>query len=146
MFVQRKLRQQAKIDYRQARGTAHKALLQGAKEQLTNRQKEIQRLLTSAQEELQRLRAERKQKLSEALAKHLVANHLQEVPGIGTVRQRDLIENVFRGRLEDLHRAHQQPGIGIRTQNDIDFWIIRYQRKFDTLFLRKGSALLFDLT
>lgn len=133
MFKQLKLRKQAQIDYGQARGTAHKALLQNAANSL-RQQKDLQTdIVQSLRSEIVNLQENRDQKLKAALTNYLVQVRLTDIPGIGESRKADILRYIYRGQLTDLHSAHQVPGIGEQTQKAINQWIHANQQKFPQL-------------
>lgn len=127
------LRDLAKQEYEQARGTAHKRLLHVAKEW---HEREEQRLITSVASTHHQKNLIN-QKYSEALEKVLVHvlvhEHLQEVPGIGPQRKAQILQHVFRGRLSDLSRAYQLQGVGQQTQQALNNWIVDYTQRLPVL-------------
>lgn len=133
MFKQSRLRQQAKIDYQQARGTAHKILLQQARGNLFQQKTTYEHAIQTARKETAGLQAARNQKLKEALVTYLVHERLTDIPGIGEVRKKDILQYVYKGQLTDLRMAHRLPGIGEQTQAAINQWIAYNQRNFSKL-------------
>lgn len=133
MFHQLKLRKQAKIDYQQARGTAHKSLLQKARHHLLQQQKAEQHVINAAQKEIKRLEAQQRQELEQVLTDYLVKERLTDVSGIGKARHADIVWRIYKGNLTDLQRAHQLPGIGQRTQGAINQWVRHYRKNFAKL-------------
>ncbi len=127
MFKQQKLRQQAGIDYQQARGTAHKVLLQKARTSLVRQRTAYMDSIQTAQKETLRLKTIRDQKLKDALVHYLVHERLTDIPGIGASRKADILRNIYKGQLMDLHRAHLLPGIGEQTQAAINEWVRNQQ-------------------
>jgi len=133
VFKQFKLRQQANIDYQQARGTAHKHLLQTAKNNLTHRQNRYKEIIQDANRQIARLEKERDKKLKDALTHHIIHDRITEIPGIGQARKADILRYVYRGNITDLHHAHKLPGIGAQTQAAINQWVRHYQQNFVSL-------------
>lgn len=133
MFKQIKLRQQARIDYQQARGTAHKNILRTAFHNFEGQQKTCQQTIQNANKEIRRFQAQQHKALEKSLTDYLVEERLREVSGIGAVRQADILRLVYKGKLTDLYDAHQLPGIGEQTQISLNQWIQAYQNKFSDL-------------
>ena len=133
MFKQQKLRQQANIDYQQARGTAHKHLLQTAKINLNKRQNRQKEVIQNTNGKIHQLENERDRKLKEALLHHIIHDRLTEIPGIGQARSTDIIRHVYKGKITDLYNAHMLPGIGEQTQAAINQWVHYYQKNFTKL-------------
>jgi hypothetical protein len=125
----RALKKQAKEDYHQARGTAHRQLLEAAHTRL---QKDIARCnqqIKQAEQEKRRLVRLRSQKIDEKLVRYLVENRLQEIRGIGETTQRQIATRIFHGKLSDLRRAHLIQGVGEQKQWNINQWISKYEAK-----------------
>lgn len=133
MFKQLKLRQQANIDYQQARGTAHKHLLQTAKNNLNQYQNSQKKIVQNANVKIHLLENERDRKLKDALTHHIVHNRLTEISGIGQARSADILRHVYKGELTDLSNAYKLPGIGEQTQAAINQWVRHYQKNFTKL-------------
>lgn len=128
MFAQAKLRQQARIDYQQARGTAHKQLLQAAAKNLQQQQQTQQRTIHTAQAKISQLQTTQSRLLKDAFLDHLVHERLTEIPGIGERRKAEILQKVYKGKLTDLRLAHLLPGIGDQTQAAINKWVNYYQQ------------------
>lgn len=133
MFSQLDTRRQAKADYEQARGTAHKLLLQDAKKILIQSKKKIEDKLKESKTRQSLLNAKRQSTLLQALETHLARTRLQEVPGIGEQRQSAILQIAFKGSLSDLKYAGQVPGIGEQTQRAINQWVDAIKRQIPQL-------------
>lgn len=133
MFKSRELRAQARQDYDNARGTAHKQLLLQAQEALKLRQNTLEQTVAAAEAKLQRLHDDCEKDLQSILARHLVEQHLHELPGIGRTLSDEVLRRVFRGSLSDLHFASMVSGIGTTKQSEISAWVRDYQRQIPTL-------------
>lgn len=124
---ERQLKKLATRDYKQARGTAHRLLLEQAASALNAQIVDYQRQIDGAKRQMKFDIAQRDTELTQALVRWLVENHLQEAPGIGESLKRDIIHTVFNGNLADLRRAYLVPGIGQQKQQYINQWIRHYE-------------------
>jgi hypothetical protein len=132
-ITRRKLKRQAAIDYQNARGSLHLQMLRDAQRQAQNRLTQCERLLDEKQKELNRLRHRKEEELDQALAGHIIFEHLSEAEGIGAALQEQIIQKVFRGRLEDLRFAHSVHGVGEDRQKAINAWVKQYKARWPEL-------------
>lgn len=122
----RQLKKLATHDYEQARGTAHRLLLEQAAWALLAQIADYQRKTDGAKKQMKRDIEQRDAELKQALVRWLVENHLQEVPGIGDRLKREVIHSIFKGNLDDLREAYLVLGIGQQKQQYINQWIKNY--------------------
>lgn len=133
MFHGFQLRELAKQEYEQARGTAHKRLLHAAKNWLEREMRRLILKIDSTRRQKDVISQKYKQALEKALVQIIVHEHLQEVPGIGAQRKAQILQHVFRGHLSDLSRAYQLQGVGPQTQEALNAWAASYTRQLPTL-------------
>lgn len=133
MFHGFQLRELAKQEYEQARGTAHKRLLHAAKNWLEREMRRLILKIDSTRRQKDVISQKYKQALEKALVQIIVHEHLQEVPGIGAQRKAQILQHVFRGQLSDLSRAYQLQGVGPQTQEALNAWAASYTRQLPTL-------------
>jgi hypothetical protein len=124
------LREQAKIDFQNARGTAHKYLLEKA---LSFYQEEIRSYKTQIKIREERISAlkDLMKKKTESLEKEvmreifdqIVYSELTEVPGIGEVLKDRIIREVYNGHINDLRYSKNVHGISEERQWQINLWI-----------------------
>jgi len=127
------LRRYARMEYEQARGTAHRRLLEEVLRQRKQRESELVLALERQEEKLTDLKHAKNEELRAALTEWIVNDRLTEVNGIGETLALQIRTKVFRGNLSDLHQAHQVPGISVNRQAAIDTWIHFYESKFTDL-------------
>jgi len=133
VFRRNPLNQLAKEEYAQARGTAHKQLLQQARWQLQLLCNQAEQALQTSISESKSLEKQRKNRLRQALSYHLINTRLTEIPGVGDKRKEQILEFLYITRLSDLHHAYQVPGIGEQTQQAISQWVKRYRKQVPKL-------------
>ena len=123
----------AKRDYRRARGTQHRQQVEQALAAIRTQVEQLQNDTVQLQQHLSALGSEEARELDQALARHLVSTRIDEVPGVGRARIKAISDTVFRGQLNDLHSAHQIPGIGPSTQTAISSWVNEMQSDWTQL-------------
>lgn len=133
MFLERRLTDQARNDYLQARGTAHKELLLLARAALEEELREFQQRKGQIEFQLEALDATLAHQLESTLSRQLIEEHLGEVPGIGDSLQKAILARVFRGSLDDLAHSYWVSGIGDAKQIEINKWILRYKHQLPQL-------------
>ncbi|GAB4454625.1 MAG: hypothetical protein Kow00120_24410 [Anaerolineae bacterium] len=129
----RKLRRQAREDYRNARGTRHLELLRRAQRRLSEEQRQRQLELDAARAEVERLKSSQQHELSAALERHLVETRFVEVEGLGPVLRERILSQVYRGRLDDLYHADQVEGVGETRQKAITQWVRQRKKQLPRL-------------
>lgn len=132
------LKRKAAQDYRNARGSAHRALLEQAAHRLKKRLDTSNQVLDQHNHALPRLIDERDAALHQALSRHIVETRLTEIHGIGATLQSRILSQVFRTKLDDLRSASQMiHGIGDSKQRAINLWIHRYMKDFPSLLQKE---------
>jgi hypothetical protein len=126
---QRKLKRLASAEFEQARGTAHRQLLEAAAHPLNAQIREFQRLIQAANKQKRDYLEIRDRKLRSNVAQWLVETRLQEVHGIGNTLKSEIIRTVFHGDLNDLRQAYRVDGVGPERQEAINHWITHYQKQ-----------------
>lgn len=129
----RELARQARQDYAQARGTAHRHLLEDAARKLNRQLDPVRRQLLSTQAARDGTLRRQESDLDAILARQIVQNHLQEVPGIGEKRKALILASVFKKDLTDLYRSQTIPGIGEQLQWSINQWVRHYKSQWPGL-------------
>ena len=124
-----KLRRQARLDYENARGTNHLRIIQSALEHIRKKQKAYKRELQDLAGRQQRLDKQRQAALVNQLHTHLVRDRLDEIKGIGPKLKHRILQQVWRGHLQDLRFAYRVDGVGETKQRAINRWMRRYQRQ-----------------
>lgn len=134
MFHHLHLRQLARQEYAQARGTAHKQLLSQARDHIQSLYRKNLNKGREAETKIKALHARREQELERVLVRHLVENRLQEIHGIGPQRKAAILQQVFRGKLNDLqHASKTVPGITPKIQSEINRWVTQNQKALPDL-------------
>jgi hypothetical protein len=128
----RELAKQARLDYQQARGTAHLKLLATAIAHREKPRKECEQSLFTAQKEQATVENKQATELDQALARNLIRTRLMEVPGIGAVLCVRILTYGFYGRLSDLNHLNIE-GVGEARQQAIQAWVTRYQQRWSEL-------------
>jgi hypothetical protein len=131
-----RIRRRAQHDYRTARGTQHlrqlRTSLSTLRDSLRARQAKIQNL----EKQLELLGRKRSAELHTTLSEHLLNERLTEVPGIGPMLNRRIIQYCFRGNLRDLRSASRIRGVGPSRQRAIMAWVHAREREFPRLLAR----------
>lgn len=126
----RALNFQARLDYKNARGTAHLKLLRQARQRLRKLDAQQKAELSRAKSYLVRLEQEQQEALRLTLEREIVQNHLQEVPGIGVNLKNQIITSAFSSRIGDLRYTQMRvAGIGPTRQTALNNWIIHYEQQ-----------------
>jgi hypothetical protein len=128
-----KLRRQAALDYDNARGTSHLRMIEVAQKNIHKRIRSQERELRNFKNRKSKLEEKRKAEYLAQLRVYLVNQRLDEVQGIGPRLKRRILQQVFRGSLQDLHLAHRVVGVGESKQHAISMWVHRYQQEMPTL-------------
>ena len=125
----RVLLQRALDDYKSARGTDQKSLLGRSLRPAQEQLRAIKQKIDSLEEEA----ASAKQLCVDEFLAHLEAKIVEEefgnVPGVGPKLRKNILGEVFYGRLRDLHNASQVRGVGASKQRDIDDWIAQSESR-----------------
>ena len=129
----RLLTKRAKHDFRLARGTQHRSLVEEALSRLETELKSKQQVKERATQNLRKLEANENADLVGAVQDYLVHNRLKEVAGIGPKLSKSIANEIYRGNLSDLRRANQLSGISETKQQAINQWVAKYQRQLKTL-------------
>jgi len=108
----RALMRQARQDYEEARGTAHRHLLQDALRRALESQAENRATRRLQANKLDILQLDHSAALKTRLSEYIIQTRLQQVPGVGQKLKQQIIRSVFRGRLSDLNYAKSVPGVG----------------------------------
>lgn len=120
----RRLRKQAHTDFRRARGTQHRELVEGALAKVDATTAALRAEIARSVNSRAALDEEERRKLNEALARHLVRTRLVEAPGIGPANVRAIESTIFQHSLADLlHSAGRVAGIGPAKQSAISTWV-----------------------
>ena len=127
------LEQVAKREYTQSRGTAHAQLLRDARKRIERNNSQIIQKISSLKKEWQTRYNQSQSQLTDALHRHIVMTHLNEVPGIGAKYQDLIITHVFHRRLSDLRFSSNISGIGEVKQYQINLWINKYEAQTQEL-------------
>ncbi len=127
------IHKQARLDYENARGTAHLRMLRKAHESLNKKIKDIDIQIRAYQTEIERLQKDCEAQLRIALERHIVYTYLGNVPGIGPKLRDSILSKVFKSRLRDLQMAFRVPGIGETRQREINNWIKTYEQQIPSL-------------
>lgn len=132
-----KLYQQARLDYRTARGGAHLKLMLDAYERLSRSHKECQSALDKANRHRSDVEARRDRELRTALETHIVQTRLREIPGVGQILAEQLRQHVQNhGGLDSLRKASQDvPGIGPSRQASIDHWVASQKAQMSAMLM-----------
>ena len=126
----RALNYQARLDYKNARGTAHLKLLRQARQRLRKLGAQQKAELSRAKSYLAQLEQEQQEALRVTLEHEIVQNHLQEVPGIGVNLKKHIIASAFSSRISDLRYAQRRvSGIGSTRQIALNNWISHYEQQ-----------------
>lgn len=131
--ARRRLRRQAREDYRNARGTTHLRMLRDAQRWAVTKHQRMQTALQAAEARLPGMQEEEAQELLRALQTHLVHSRFGEVEGLGPALRERVIQAIFRGRLTDLHGARRVRGVGDQRQMAISAWVQRYEPQLHRL-------------
>lgn len=126
----RLLRQQARIEYASARGTAHLAILMQAHDRLSLQLKAAKKAFDEGQAALNKLQQAQQTELYRLIDTQIVQAHIMEIPGIGQRLAGQMISRVFQSRLSDLRRSQQYiQGIGESRQVQINTWILYWENQ-----------------
>lgn len=127
--MQRAVLHQARLDYQDARGTAHLRLLHRGRANLRARIGVLAKEENDNQKILKTLEAQEQEELRLTLERYIVQHYL-DIPGIGQKLRSDLVHIASQGRLDDLKYAHQRIyGIGEARQASINFWVQRWEER-----------------
>jgi hypothetical protein len=127
------IRKQARLDYENARGTAHMQMLRTARRSALKAARKHAGDLHSARQRLARLDQERGKKLRQILELHIAYTYLDQVRGVGSTLKDRILRTVFPRRLRDLKRAHTVHGVGQEKQWAINHWIREYEARIPAL-------------
>lgn len=136
----RALERQARLDYLNARGTAHLRMLRTAKANLEKKISQLDAEIASCRANESDLESRRADELRRALETHIVESRFREVPELGPSLRTMVIYQVFRGRLTDLKNAHRVQGIGQTRQAYISQWVDNYVSLLPELVKRDFPA------
>ena len=125
--MKRKLKHQARIEYRNARGSAHLRLLREASQRLKQESSHNSQQLEALRTRLDDVKEERDSELVKALRYSIARTLLTEVEGIGPTLQQRILQGVFRGKLADLHKAYLLERVGSKRQAAISQWVTHYE-------------------
>jgi hypothetical protein len=123
----------ARRDFAAARGTQHRHQVERAVGSVRARVQALRSDAGRLDRRLAELERDESQELNKALARFLVSERLDEVPGIGPTRVAAILASVFRSKLSDLHSAHLAPGIGPQTQAAISAWVTYMEARWPEL-------------
>jgi hypothetical protein len=124
------IRNHARQEYGNARGSMHLKMLIPARNNLKKRSNRIDQMITSKKNEMNAIIKKRDDVLRLALEKYLF-ERLFYVAGIGESLKFDIAHRVFQGRLTDLNKAqYLVHGIGESRQYSINAWV---KRMLDTI-------------
>ncbi|MBN1315755.1 MAG: hypothetical protein JXA42_09815 [Anaerolineales bacterium] len=127
------IRKQAKLDYENARGTAHLEMLKDAQRRIEKETKQQRKYLTAERNKLSKIVQERNTKLRRILERHIAYTYLDQVHGVGPVLKDRILKAVFRNSIKDLRRASIVQGVGEEKQWAINNWIRTYEVRIPTL-------------
>ena len=131
---QRLLREQARIDYANARGTAHLRMLLNVYEKLKSQAQESSKQVEESNRRLAKIQQEQTKDLHEVIEARIVRDHIHEIPGIGPKLSAQLVSNVYRSRLSDLRKAEIYiHGIGDSRQYQINAWVCSWENQVPKL-------------
>lgn len=129
-----RIRHRATLDYLHARGTSHLQQINHAFVNLQKRINYLQEQLSQLEKEFFFLEREEKEKLKKTLLKQIVFERLHEVPGIGSVLAREIIDKCFDGTLNSLRKAYLHVhGIGEKRQQGINVWVANLEMRLPAL-------------
>lgn len=131
------IRRRARHDYRTARGTQHLQVLLQSLTVLGDRIRARTARAQGLDRRLEVVRSTRAKELRAALSRHLVENHLTDVPRIGPKLSRRIIRSCFRGDLRDLRYASSVPGVGPTLQRAIMGWVYRTEQELPHLLVQE---------
>jgi len=124
---------QAKMDFHEARGTAHLAILRQSYARIHKQLEQCDKKSTIVQNQIVTLQRERDEKLRATVERLIAYTRLTEVKGIGPKMRDRILATVFRSRLTDLTQAYRVQGVGSSKQQAINAWIQYYSRQLPTL-------------
>lgn len=127
----------ARRDYGSARGTRHKSVIVPVLKDLEAQIASHAKAKTRAEAKLRELQRRQDAALLSAATDYVVKTRLTEVPGIGKKLSQAIYSEIYRGKLEHLHRAHTLTGISETKQQAINRWVQKYKRELP--FLAKQS-------
>ena len=127
-------KRRAAQDYRNARGSVHRATFEQAANRLKKRLEASKQALDQHNRALHQVKNKRDAALNQALSRYIVEMYLTEIYGIGTALRNRILSRVFRNNLDDLRSASRLiNGIGEHKQRAINQWIYKYKRQFPTM-------------
>lgn len=129
----RAIRKQAKIDYENARGTAHLRILRRGRTRLEASIRTLESEIAGYRALIQNIQKERDEKLRMTLERQIAQNHLAEVPGIGQKLKQQLLNEIFVSRIEDFRYSSRLSGIGEARQRDLNIWVKKFEQQIPSM-------------
>jgi cbb3-type cytochrome oxidase subunit 3 len=124
----RLLAKQARLEYGNARGTAHLKILKDSRPRLANEINNLRPELEKSKNELKSLELQQSQKLRVLLETQIIHDHFDEISGIGSTFRDKLLRLVYRSNLSDLrHASSMIHGIGDARQIQINAWVDKWE-------------------
>lgn len=129
----RAVHRQAQLDYKQARGTAHRTLLEASRQRLEGDLRQVETEIQRLREQMQSLETQHQAELRAALELYLVRHRFDEVPGIGSALKARILAATNARTLADLYRADTVPGVGEGRMAAIAAWIEQTRHQMPAL-------------
>ncbi len=126
------LKQIAKSEFEQARGTYHLHMLNEARKRYELIIKDIDRDILQKNDQKLKTEIEEKEQLRQCLEKYLITTRITEIPGIGQELGRGILNQIYRGNLTDLYQSFALSGIGDQKQSNINIWVNKYLNQIFT--------------
>jgi hypothetical protein len=130
---QRLLREKARMDYHNARGTAHLIMLSEAQGRIKLKLQTTTKELAENQAVLMKLQTEQSIELHKLIETKIIREHIHQIPGIGPKLGARIASQVFHSRLSDLKSAGRIRGIGDSRQIQINNWIRSWESQIPEL-------------
>jgi prefoldin subunit 5 len=131
---QLKLRRRAKNDYRHARGTTQRVLIESCLENLNREISSLQGKIRQLQSRKSELQIARDNNLELTLTTQIVNKELDTIPGIGKLLKDRILKRCFNGTLDSLVNAQRYVhGIGDEKNSAIRQWVRNTRAKMPQL-------------
>jgi len=124
---------QARRDYKSARGTQHRRLLEHSLKALSAKIGGLERAKRGIEQEQAQLAGQLQTQLRRALTDQLVQNNLVEASGIGPILSQRIVHLCYDGTLRSLLKARNVYGIGDDRYASVYVWVRRYEEAFPRL-------------
>jgi len=123
----------AALEYEQARGKQHLALLESAQQNLSIKIRDLREKIKQLEEKRLQIENSTHDELKKELERYIVSTKIFEVSGIGQTLGKSIIRHIYKSSITDLRYASRLQGIGENKQYAINTWIRKYEREIPKL-------------